>query len=590
MGLLQKACETYDLHASLAGVYREGHEPLLPIGHNLSSAKIEITLNEKGAFVTARSVAKDEPKVIFPVTQESGGRTSSPCAHPLCDTIEYISPDNEQKHQLYLSELSAWEGSSYTHPMLTAILTYARSGTIRYDLDRSGISFEDKDLVCWRVLGILNEEEACWKNQALFEKYRRYYFDKLAGTQTDFCMITGRNDISAKQHSKGVFSFAGNAKLISANDNSGYTYRGRFTAPEQAATISYEASQKAHNALRWIISEQKAYYGGKAFICWNPSGLVLPALTDPFGFTAEEGPKEPSAYKKQLRDSLNGYRTGLPDEAGVEIASFEAATPGRLSIAFYSELTASDFLQRLYEWDEHCCWYGTHGEIRSPSLRQIVNCAFGHEQEGKGFVTDDELMAREMQRLVACRVEKMPIPMDIRNVLVQRASSPQAFSSGYRAQILSTACAVLRKHYFDRKGEDFEMALEPNKPDLSYQYGRLLAVLEKIETDTYGTGDDSREPNAIRMQAVFCQKPQYASSRILEQLKRAYLPRLKPGTRAFYEKLMGEIYEQISAFSDNELNRPLKDLYLIGYYLQKNELYKSHSDKKMEEEENGSEE
>lgn len=589
MGLLQKACETYDLHASLVGVYREGHEPLVPVGHNLSSAKIEITLNQFGSFVTARNVVKDEPKIIFPVTQESGGRTSSPCAHPLCDTIEYISPENDPKYQLYLSELSAWEGSSCSHPMLTAILTYVRSGTIRYDLNHSGISFDDKDLVCWRVLGI-PMEEACWKNLELFEQYHKYYLEKLAGSQRDFCMITGQNDFSAKQHAKGVFSFAGNAKLISANDSSGYTYRGRFSTPEQAESIGYEASQKAHNALRWIISEQKAYYGGKAFVCWNPSGFELPALTDPFGFSSEEGPKEPSMYKRQLRNSLDGYRTDLPDEAGVVISSFEAATPGRLSITYYSELTASDFLQRLYEWDEHCCWYGFRGEIRSPSLRQIVNCAFGHEREGKGLVTDDELMAREMQRLVTCRVEKAPIPVDIRNALVQRASSPQSFSSGNRSQILSTACAVIRKHYFDRKGEDFEMALEPNKQDLSYQYGRLLAVLEKIETDTYGVGEDGRESNAIRMQAVFCQKPQYAASRVLEQLKRAYLPRLKPGTRAYYEKLMGDIYEQISAFPDHELNRPLKDTYLMGYYLQKNELYKSRSNQKMEEEENDTEE
>ena len=43
------------------------------------------------------------------------------------------------------------------------------------------------------------------------------------------------------------------------------------------------------------------------------------------------------------------------------------------------------------------------------------------------------------------------------------------------------------------------MALEPEKQDRSYQYGRLLAVLEKAERDTYSS-DETREPNAIRMQ------------------------------------------------------------------------------------------
>ena len=62
------------------------------------------------------------------------------------------------------------------------------------------------------------------------------------------------------------------------------------------------------------------------------------------------------------------------------------------------------------------------------------------------------------------------------------------------------------------------MALEPEKQDRSYQYGRLLAVLEKAERDTYSS-DETREPNAIRMQPVFSQRPQYASRILWEQIK-----------------------------------------------------------------------
>ena len=40
-------------------------------------------------------------------------------------------------------------------------------------------------------------------------------------------------------------------------------------------------------------------------------------------------------------------------------------------------------------------------------------------------------------------------------------------------------------------------------------------------------------------------------------------------------ELIGEIMEQISQFSDREQKQPLKDTYLMGYYLQRNELYKS---------------
>ena len=58
MSLLQKAVETYDAHASLAGVVKntvpigtdgkaakEAYQPLAPIGHTITSADIEITLD-----------------------------------------------------------------------------------------------------------------------------------------------------------------------------------------------------------------------------------------------------------------------------------------------------------------------------------------------------------------------------------------------------------------------------------------------------------------------------------------------------------------------------------------------------------------
>ena len=116
------------------------------------------------------------------------------------------------------------------------------------------------------------------------------------------------------------------------------------------------------------------------------------------------------------------------------------------------------------------------------------------------------------------------------------------------------------------------MALEPDRQDISYQYGRLLAVLEKIERDTYDK-EENREPNAMRMQPVFARRPQYATRIIWEQLKKAYYPRLKPGSRAFYDRLIGEIMSKISVFSDAEQKRPLGDTYLLGYYLQRSDLY-----------------
>lgn len=128
------------------------------------------------------------------------------------------------------------------------------------------------------------------------------------------------------------------------------------------------------------------------------------------------------------------------------------------------------------------------------------------------------------------------------------------------------------------------MALEPQKRDRSYQYGRLLAVLEKAEKDTYDK-EGSRETNAMRLLSVFAQRPQYAGRIIWEQVKTAYYPRLKPSAQAYYDGLIGEIWDVISTFPENELNRPLEDSYPAGYSLQRKALY-TKKEKNTEDEEN----
>ena len=131
------------------------------------------------------------------------------------------------------------------------------------------------------------------------------------------------------------------------------------------------------------------------------------------------------------------------------------------------------------------------------------------------------------------------------------------------------------------------MALDVDKKDRSYQFGRLLAVMEKIEKDTYDAADN-RETNAIRMQQKFVQRPFYTTDKVMQKLKSAYLPRLSMGTRVYYDSLIGEIMEKISVFS-NELNRPLSESYLLGYYLQKNALYTKKRAENGNEAENTSE-
>lgn len=585
MGLFQKAYETYKTNKSNVGVYGKTKEPLAPIAHIVTAAKIEIVIDKDGKFVSASVVDKNAPKIIIPVTEESSGRTSGVCPHPLCDNIGYVAPINPEKHEKYKEQLKAWAGSEYSHPMLFPILKYVEGKTIMSDLENSGITnASEKDLICWTVIGLGDEESgSCYTSKTLFKSFENYYMLQKQNDEKVFCMVTGETVPIARQHLKGVVSANGNAKLISANDKTNFTYRGRFKTEEQAQTVGYEASQKAHNALKWILADQAFIIDTRAYLCWNPQGKELPKVITPFSFKNEEPAFEPSAYKEELSKTLLSYKNNFSPTDDAVIAVFDAATTGRLALTYYAELPVYDFLERLKAWDEACCFKNRFG-IQSPSLDKIVRFAFGTPRD-KRVEVDDRIRKQQLQRLFECRAEGGKMPQDFMRAIADKSKNTLSLGDNVREDLLFTACAVIRKYYIDYKKEEFKLALEKEKFDISYQYGRLLAVTEKAERDTYGK-DEGREPNAVRMQAVFCSRPAKTAKIIIEQLKKSYLPKLKPGMRVYYDRLIGEIYSQISLHPEKEWNMPLKETYIIGYYLQKNELYTKTNNTIAEDENN----
>lgn len=589
MGLMEQAYETYcAMERQYVGVYGETGEPLVPISHQIVKADIEITLDEAGNFLNASAVAEEDAKIIIPVTEQSSGRTGdTTCAHPLCDQIRFLTPQYPQKYAAYLTQLHQWENSAYSHPKLHAIARYVEKGTVLQDLagsgliavNENGLPTKEKLVVCWRVeSGEVDDVSACWKDRSLFQAFIDYY----ASTKQEkpvFCMVSGTNAIPATQHPKKIVTAnsCANAKLVSANDTSGFTFRGRFTTDTQAMTMGYEASQKIHNALHWLAANQGVPFGNRTFLCWNPRGIELPKARAIFLRGNGEKRMKYSDYRKALSETLRGWKNTIPQDEKAIVAAFAAATSGRLAVTYYSELLAQDFAERLYSWDAVCCWHNGPYGIQSPSLSQIVDCAFGTVRksgENTNLETDDRVKGQQFQRLLSCRVDRQKMPNDIRRAVAAKATNLQIMDTALREKVLFTACAVLRKYYYDWYQEEWNMALEPEKKDISYQYGRLLAVFEKIERDTYDK-TEGREPNAIRMQSVFAKRPQYASRIVWEQLKKAYYPRLKPGARGYYDRLVGQIIAQISDFPDGVQNKALGDTYLMGYYLQRSALYTS---------------
>lgn len=574
--------------------YRDdGTKPLAPVSHILQNAQIEITLTDEGKFLSAVPVSKGDESTIIPATEESAGRTSRPEPHPLCDQLAYLAPSDDKKHEAYLALLTAWAESPYSHPLVRAVLTYVRSGTILSDLERERIIVRNADgslgsgklagtdyakcLVRWRMIPAPDEEKSeSYRNPALFEKWASFYNDLRVGQPHGICQISGEEDVLCQSHPKGTLSSAYGAKLISANDSANFTYRGRFATPEAAVSVGYTASRMAHSALRWLATNHGKQSGDRIFLCWNPEGKETPGNLL-YAFDAGEDKRDFVSYREELRKTLDGYGNKLRPQDDVVIAALEAATTGRLSVTYYTEMKSADLLDRIEHWYDTCAWDGGKFNVPTPSFREIILCAFG-KPSGNGLSLDKrdaKLAGKYFQKLLSCLTEGRSIPPDLVRALAARADTPQAYEAGPLARIRHTACALIRKYRNDQaKREEWKVTLDTENRDRSYLFGRLLAVLEQAEAATYGK-EDRRETNALRRLTRYTQQPMHTARALYEKLN-PYLNRLmrnKPGLYRQYRALFDQLFGLLDELEHTSLNEPLEDVYLLGYSSQRSALF-----------------
>ena len=627
--------KTYENNAGAIGK-EEGKAVLSPIAHMSAKAQIEISIDEDGEFKSAREIEDKTGQItLIPVTESSASRSSGAAPHALNDTLSYVAGDFgqyardpaavkcEQKHKLYMEALERWAGSEYSHPKVKAVLSFLDKNTLIYDLIECGIIELDSDgkmkaseksgkyayqkvggnpydkaMVRFRVFSQdVAAPSATWEDPSLIRCYTNYYLAQMHGA-AEICYVSGKKEVISENHPKGIISSNYGAKLVSANDLTDFTFRGRFVDSKEACSISYEASQKAHSALTWLAKRQGVTVGSKdkrTYICWNPEGKKvsgfegsLAALEDRDENTANTE-KE---FRNKLHDSIFGREMKLKDIDDIVIIALDAATTGRLSVTYYNVLKASDYFERLSFWKESCSFiYYDYVQkktlVRSPAMREIVNYAFGTEQ-GNFVTANDKVCKEQTQRLLHCVIDRAYLPGDIMRALVMKASNPQAYSKTNYNYLIFNACALIRKYYIDHgKGELVKMSLDVNNKDRSYLFGRLLAVLEHVEKSTYGP-EETREPNAVRLHNAFVHHPMY-TWKALEDVLLPYYQQLKPGVREYHKKIIQEITETLAGnYSAEALNRSLEETYLLGYYLQRAELYKKKETK--ENNNNGTEE
>lgn len=608
------------------GPYSE-NPMLLPISHSTANAQIEIMLDEDGTFVKAERVPKAEAVTVIPVTNDSAARSSGIAPHPFADKLIYIAgdyekyfdgkkSDNSAFFNAYTEQLEKWAESKYSHQAVRTLLTYLEKRSLIGDLIKSGVLVSDNSGMLKsgeKLEGISQEdsfvrfrinyhdesfESRTWKDKTLIDSFIEY--NSSLDWDKQLCYATGKILPVTYKHPSKIRNAGDKGRLISSNDESGFAYRGRFRGKEDAISVSYDFSQKMHNALKWLIARQGVNIENSLMlIVWESALRELPNIINSASeFEFDDETEEQIyadtyvKYKEQLKKSIFGYKNKLDGSSKAMVMGLDSAVTGRLSIGLYSELQSSELLENIQKWHEDTAWFTYNNKqhryvFDSFELRNIINCAFGIERGKFIECSDPKLKTDYMCRLIPCVTEGRKIPKDIIRSLMNKAIFPLKYSNYYNwRNVLSVTCGMIRKEKLENK-EECTMALDENCSDRSYLYGRLLAVADAAESRTYESGE-KRTTNAKRYFNAFSNRPCTTWNIIRNQLS-PYLEKLdKTNTSVYsdnyYTNLINEITDKFSRedFSDNS---KLDPVFLHAYSCQIKALYSGNKNNINNEEE-----
>ncbi len=643
MNWIEALYHTYNNCMSEVGTIKEGRdELLLPLSHTTQNANIEVILDHQANFISAKVIQKKQQKTLVPCTEQSGGRAGSkPTSHPLCDKLQYLagdfigyrgvvtsgfSEDPSEPHREYLTLLNRWL-ETHPHPKIKIVRDYIIKNCLVHDLVTHKIiptdftltgdvcflnEWKNKDsdppeifaslpatstpqdsFIRWRVEIPGDPAPNLCEDPSIWESWSEHY--KTTQKISGLCYVTGKQEPLAIQHPAKLRHAADKAKLISSNDGSGFTFRGRFTDPSgiEAASVSFDVTQKAHNALRWLISKQGTRLGEQAIVAWSINNQEIPNPLNSSLQLACDGTEEDDTDKLleqeqqqrlasiavantgqsvaiALKQKLLGYRKALGDTTKILVISLDSATPGRMALTYFRELTASEFLDRLEKWHDTTAWLLYHNKGRrfygAPSPYEIAHAAYGSP--------DDKLKSATYRRLLPCIIEARPIPDDLVTSCIQRASARISLEDWEWEKSLGIACALYRKQQIQKNTQtNYTMSLDPERKTRSYLYGRLLAVADVLEQSALSK-DENRPTNAARMMQRFSMRPYDTWPTLYERLE-SYRRRLKsnkPGLLHRYETELDAI-KNLFLPSDFTSDTKLDGEYLLGYHCQRSALY-----------------
>ena len=391
-------------------------------------------------------------------------------------------------------------------------------------------------------------------------------------SRTAQCSVTGEVSEIARIHGKikGIYGgLATGSVLIGFNNASENSYGN-----EQSynSNISQTAMLKYTEALNYLLkgNEHKMTLDDITIIFWAMSfddtaeDSLMAMLT---GKSKKFDEYQTQSMLKDLLDrstSLEVTERELKNKYGIIDEKVDFYMVGikpnssRVSIKFVLRRQFGEILWNIAKFQgdmqssediKMIPFYRIKGELVSPKS------------------TNDKVNPDLLTKLFEAVIYGSKYPVSLLETAVRRVKTDK--------YINDVRAGIIKAYLIRNEEEGLEVSLDRENYGQAYLCGRLFATLEKLQKDALGNLNSTIKDKYF---ASAASKPATIFPRLM-QLSQAHLKKVGEGAQIFYDKLIGEITDNLEGEFPATLPLAEQGKFIIGYYQQERELWRKKEDK-----------
>jgi len=537
---------------------------LPPFGFETKLIPVIAEINEQGNLVQLRVSDKDSSLTEYVVPQ-GVKKTSGVAANLFWDNVEYaFGIDTKEKpervaeqHAEFIKRIKSLANPAISDKGVQSLLKFLSSfdpASLKnspnwdYLLTNPNVSFQlqgDNLLICQR--------------QAVIDTLREIKQEDASS----LCLVTGEMDEPERLHSsiKGVWGAQSSGANIVSFNLDAFNSFGKaqgFNAP-----VGKRASFYYTTALNHLLrkgSEQRFQVGDASTIFWAAKADEFENnFATIWGTTPSNIKDDPDKYTNAVKAVFNAVNRGQLSDDDRDTQFYVlglSPNAARIAIRFWIVGAVSEFAGRIRNHFDYLQIIHGNNELEYlPLFLLLVNVAV----QGKSDNIPPNLGGEVMQSILTGR----PYPYTLFSAAIRRCKAEQ--------QVNYQRAAII-KAYLNRfhNTEEIKVALDKENSNTAYRLGRLFATLEKIQEEANpGINATIRD----RYYASASSNPVAVFSTLLK-LKNHHLGKLDNlGRKTNFEKLLGEIMNEIPPNLPASLSLQDQGRFAVGYYHQRQDFF-----------------